>query len=425
MPADPIAREPRQTFRATPPDPNEGFPGATSRPRGEPPPGGEAMGRSPFPEQPDGRGPYRPWSNAEEAERAFQQRRAEAEAEAQRARESGEWTAGQRSTNRPSPQDAQGRWPVAGGYVVSDAGGPIRFGDQRRAARWIISEGQTKSPDQSFEIAVHPSGQGFTVRERGRTAPPRRDGGTGAAGDGGASGAGGAADPGPRLLEGPAPRGDGAAPGEPRLRGAAASPADVVPDDAGAAPISARPTPGADMPRAAGADAPASTAATPASRAARIGADPGRSGRHAQCHRRGAPSYRCGRRRAARRPASGVAGRVGVGAGRYASRRAQRGVPRRPLPAVAAAGAGHNLARCGGRESTLAALVDAGSRRRLLSSFHGRAAALSLRRRRKHPGALTLTFDRGRQGREAGALQRPHTAAERATGRARRTGALA
>ncbi|WP_149541489.1 hypothetical protein [Siccirubricoccus phaeus] len=185
-------QEPRQTYRATAPDANAEFPGAT-RPgpaEGEPPPG-----RSPFPEQPEGSAGRR-WSSAEEAERAFQERRAQAEAEAQRAREAGEWNAGQRSTNTPAGQDADGRWRILpGGYVQSDVGGPVRFADQKMAARWILNRGQKLSPDQFFEIAVHPSGEGFTVREAGRNAgaPP---GGRAAAGE---AGGGPASDTPPRL----------------------------------------------------------------------------------------------------------------------------------------------------------------------------------------------------------------------------------
>ncbi len=181
------AQEPRQSFRATTPDPNTDFPGAT-RPgpaEGQPPPG-----RSPIPDQPEGPAPGRRWSSAEEAERAFQQRRAQAEADAQQARDRGEWTSGQRSTNTPAGQDTDGRWRVGdGGYVASDAGGPIRFGDQKQAARWIISRGQKDSPDQFFDIAVHPSGQGFTVREAGRNAGSSGQAGAGSRPDAGGSAA--------------------------------------------------------------------------------------------------------------------------------------------------------------------------------------------------------------------------------------------
>jgi hypothetical protein len=152
------------------------------------------MGRSPLPEQPDGPAPGRRWSTAEEAERAFQARRAQAEQEARQARERDSWYAGAQASNKPQAQGADGRYAVDDGrYVVSDKGGPIRFGDQKQAARWILAEGQRRSPDQFFEIAVHPSGQGFTVREAGRNAGPGGRAASGATGtDGGAAPEGGA-----------------------------------------------------------------------------------------------------------------------------------------------------------------------------------------------------------------------------------------
>ena len=168
-------QEPRQTYRTTAEDPNTDFPGAT---RPGPEDGAPPPGRSPLPGQPEGPHPGRAWSTAEEAERAFQQRRAQADAEARRARETGEWNSNQRSTNQPGARDVEGRWPTGpGGYVASSAGGPIRFGDQKQAARWILAQGQKHSPDQFFEIAVHPSGEGFTVREAGRNAGPPPGGG--------------------------------------------------------------------------------------------------------------------------------------------------------------------------------------------------------------------------------------------------------
>ncbi|WPZ36700.1 hypothetical protein T8K17_11195 [Thalassobaculum sp. OXR-137] len=55
------------------------------------------------------------------------------------------------------------------GFVASDKGGPVKFKDQKQAARWVLSQGHKRSPDQIFEIDNHPSGNGFTVRERGRS----------------------------------------------------------------------------------------------------------------------------------------------------------------------------------------------------------------------------------------------------------------
>lgn len=182
---------PRQTFRTTEPDPNENFPGAT-RPGpgdGEPP-----MGRSPFPEQPEGSARAREGSrseqryrDAEEALRDFARRQQE-RAERQRAsgdagpRASGEYT--ERTSNRAAPVGEDGRYPTdPAGNVRSAEGGAIRFGDQKQAARWIISEGQKNSRDQVFEIANHPAGSGFTARVRGFTEPPQADAGSRGAGD--------------------------------------------------------------------------------------------------------------------------------------------------------------------------------------------------------------------------------------------------
>lgn len=88
--------------------------------------------------------------------------------------------------------DKDGRFPVDEfGYVVSDAGGPVRYKDQKQAALWAVNVGHKKSPDQYFEIANHPSGKGFTVRERGRTEAPREDVNAGSRDAGGPAAAGG------------------------------------------------------------------------------------------------------------------------------------------------------------------------------------------------------------------------------------------
>lgn len=60
------------------------------------------------------------------------------------------------------------------GFVKSDKGGPVKYGTQVQAAKWILNVGHKRSPDQVFEIENHPSGQGFTVRERGRNAGPEK-----------------------------------------------------------------------------------------------------------------------------------------------------------------------------------------------------------------------------------------------------------
>lgn len=56
------------------------------------------------------------------------------------------------------------------GKVLADKGGPMKFGGQSQAARWILNVGQKRSPDQVFEIVTRPGG-GFTVQEAGRLAP--------------------------------------------------------------------------------------------------------------------------------------------------------------------------------------------------------------------------------------------------------------
>lgn len=151
-----ITREPDQTYRTTQPDPNEDFPGASPE------------GRSPLPEQPEGPGPFRSKSRFEseaEAMRDFEERqRANQDTGRAEARD----TDAKTSSVAGAP-DAEGRFAVDDrGFVASDKGGPVRFADQKQAAKWIINQGHKKSPDQIFEIANHPAGKGFTVRERGR-----------------------------------------------------------------------------------------------------------------------------------------------------------------------------------------------------------------------------------------------------------------
>lgn len=191
--AQPVRREPAQTFRATEPDPNTQFPGASSegpgaagaRPTPDAPPEGgpgPAQGRSPIPEQaaPGEGARFKDWSAAEAEFRAREQYRQEAGAKArekdagQRAREQAEQKYQKTKTsNTPQDLDADGRYPIDEfGFVRSNKGGPIKFADQKQAARWIVGEGQKKSVDQHFEIENHPSG-GFTVRERGRNPGPK------------------------------------------------------------------------------------------------------------------------------------------------------------------------------------------------------------------------------------------------------------
>jgi hypothetical protein len=142
---------PRQTYRTTPPDDNAAGTARASRP-----------------EQPSGDHPGPRFSKAEEAMRDFAERQARGEESPK-----GDQYEGQKTSTKAAKPDRDGRFTVdENGYVKSDKEGPVRFADQKQAAKWIINEGHKKSPDQVFEIANHPGGKGFTVRERGRTEPP-------------------------------------------------------------------------------------------------------------------------------------------------------------------------------------------------------------------------------------------------------------
>lgn len=93
-----------------------------------------------------------------------------------------------KTSNKPGPQGQDGSFATDDfGFVRSDAGGPIKFGDQKQAARWIINVGHKLSPDQIFEIVNHPGKNGgYSVRETGRSAPkdkPSDGGSTGEAAD--------------------------------------------------------------------------------------------------------------------------------------------------------------------------------------------------------------------------------------------------
>lgn len=155
-----VRQEPDQTYRMTQQDPNTDFPGA-------------GPGRSPMPEQPDGPFPGRDRPQREEDYiRAFEEARAREEARraaGDRVDNDGPRQTDNQASNTPRGQDGDGRWLTDDrGFVMSDKGGPVRFGDQRQAAKWIINVGHKKSPDQIFELANHPSGKGYAVRERGR-----------------------------------------------------------------------------------------------------------------------------------------------------------------------------------------------------------------------------------------------------------------
>ncbi len=174
MPNEPVRRQQDQTYRATPEDNNADFPGATRPGPGD---GEGPQGRSPLPEQPEGPHPgrQRPRSE-EEAIRDFQARARDREGADYRSRRAeGARKEDAKASSIAAGLDAEGRFPVDDrGYVASDKGGPVRFADQKQAAKWIINEGHKKSADQIFEIENHPGGKGFTVHERGRaeTTPP-------------------------------------------------------------------------------------------------------------------------------------------------------------------------------------------------------------------------------------------------------------
>lgn len=164
-------REPVRTYQATEPDPNTQLPGA----------GPEA--RSPNPDQPDGPYPFKPDApRGERAQRA--QTEEELRARYERARADQQYQEAQararesykgqdaKSSNTAKAPDAESRFETDEfGFVRSDKGGPLRFGDQKQATKWILNVGNKTSPDQVFEIANGPKG-GFTVRETGRAEAP-------------------------------------------------------------------------------------------------------------------------------------------------------------------------------------------------------------------------------------------------------------
>ena len=142
----------RQTYRQTPPDDNAAGTARASRP-----------------DQPDGPHPGPRWSTAEEAMRDFAQRQS-----TQQEAPSGNTYQGAKATNKARDVGKDSRFVVdEDGHVMSTGAAPVRFADQKQAGKWIIGVGQKQSPDQIFEIANHPSGKGFTVRERGRSEAPK------------------------------------------------------------------------------------------------------------------------------------------------------------------------------------------------------------------------------------------------------------
>lgn len=186
---DPVSRIDPQTFRATGPDPNADFPGA-----------GE--GRSPITDPPDPlpEGPgFRESAKAEDIAREFRARekaRQEYEARAEReAREQGgakqqEWDNYQsqrrrqeekyknaKTSNTPKGKASDGGYEVdEDGFIFSDAGGPIKFGDPLQAGRWIVKNNKDARPGTTWEPANHPSGDGTTVREYDATGDAKNQG---------------------------------------------------------------------------------------------------------------------------------------------------------------------------------------------------------------------------------------------------------
>jgi hypothetical protein len=170
MEGGPVTREPDQTYRATAPDPEvPGADGPASNPADRGP-----ITRAARPEQPEGSGPWRERSTREDDYiRDFEARQQNGgqRQQSQNDYASKEWSG--TFTNRPKDPDPDGRFAVDdAGHVLSSKGGPVRFGDQKQAAKWIVNVGHKTSPDQFFEIVNHPGGSGFSVREQGRNSGP-------------------------------------------------------------------------------------------------------------------------------------------------------------------------------------------------------------------------------------------------------------
>jgi hypothetical protein len=79
---------------------------------------------------------------------------------------------GEPGTKKAAPPESGIYTTDKDGFVRSDNGNPIHFGHQRDAGWWILKEGNKAGGGQRFEIANHPSGKGYSVRETGREPPP-------------------------------------------------------------------------------------------------------------------------------------------------------------------------------------------------------------------------------------------------------------
>lgn len=172
-PVDIQGREPGRTFSASSRPDDAPFRGDGTNP--DTGGGGPTRGRSPIPEQTDnfeGRGPFRPYANAEEAAQAARRAREDAARNGGRGadRAAEEAYRGARATNEPRRAD-DGNWDVDEfGYVRSTGDGPIVFTDAMTLGRALIRMQRESRGGQMFEPANYPGREGaWTIRERGRT----------------------------------------------------------------------------------------------------------------------------------------------------------------------------------------------------------------------------------------------------------------
>lgn len=116
----------------------------------------------------------------EEAQQQAGQRKQESDAE-QRAQQK---YAGKKGSTTEAPMEGGKFKADENGFVMSDTGSPLQFGHQRDAGWWILKRGNKGNTGQVFEIANHPSGNGYTVRV---TMDNGGSDGGGRAGDGGST----------------------------------------------------------------------------------------------------------------------------------------------------------------------------------------------------------------------------------------------
>jgi len=107
----------------------------------------------------------RRWAERERARKAGEQSQRE-RAESARAEDRYKDAKGS-FNNKPKGFDEGGDYEVDEfGFVRSERGGPIIFGDQKQAGKWILREANKNAKRQVFDIHNHPSGKGFTVKVR-------------------------------------------------------------------------------------------------------------------------------------------------------------------------------------------------------------------------------------------------------------------